>query len=134
MSILSKAKFVVFNPKKNSDALKKKRKQICDGISEQISLAKNPSYRPISYKWTTGVDGEVKKTRVYKKLKPWWYESDNNTLILSIKYRGKPLKLVDDYNGVEVSDEQELITTLEKFKSEFEKGDLDNLLTALQKT
>ena len=133
MSILSKAKFVVFNPKKNSDALKKRRKQICEGITEQISLAKNPSYRPTSYKWTTGVDGEVKKTRVYKKLKPWWYESDNNTLILSIKYRGKPLKLVDDYNGIEVEDGDELITTLENIKLEFEQGDLDYLFVNSRK-
>ena len=110
-----------------------KRKTICDGISDQIALAKNPSYRPTSYKWTTGIDGEVKKTRVYKNLKPWWYESENKTLIFSIKYRGKPLKLVDGYNGIEVADADELVSTLEALKAEFEQGALDHLFAVSAK-
>ncbi|MEK9684186.1 MAG: DUF6641 family protein [Rhodospirillaceae bacterium] len=130
MSILNEAKFVVFDPKKNSDVIKRKRKTVCDGISDQIALAKNPSYRPASFKWTTSVDGEVKKTRVYKNLKPWWYESDRNTLIVSVKYRGKPLKLVDDFNGMEVANNEELVTTLEALKLEFESGDLDHLFSS----
>ena len=80
---------MVFDPKKNSKVINRKRKTICEGIADQIALAKNPSYRPTSYKWTTGIDGEVKKTRVYKNLKPWWYESENKTLIFSVKYRGE---------------------------------------------
>jgi len=127
MSILNEAKFVVFDPKKNSDVIKRKRKTICDGITDQIALAKNPSYRPTSFKWTTGIDGEVKKTRVYKNLKPWWYESENKSLIFSIKYRGKPLKLVDEFNGIEVADTDELVKTLESLRGEFESGDLDHL-------
>ncbi|MEC9022012.1 MAG: DUF6641 family protein [Pseudomonadota bacterium] len=127
MSILNEAKFVVFDPKKNSKVINRKRKTICDGITDQIALAKNPSYRPTSYKWTTGIDGEVKKTRVYKNLKPWWYESENKTLIFSIKYRGKPLKLVDGYNGIEVANADELVSTLESLKAEFEQGALDHL-------
>ena len=127
MSILNEAKFVVFDPKKNSKVINRKRKTICDGIADQIALVKNPSYRPTSYKWTTGIDGEVKKTRVYKNLKPWWYESENKTLIFSIKYRGKPLKLVDGYNGIEVADADELVSTLEALKAEFEQGALDHL-------
>ena len=118
---------MVFDPKKNSKVINRKRKTICDGITDQIALAKNPSYRPTSYKWTTGIDGEVKKTRVYKNLKPWWYESENKKLIFSIKYRGKPLKLVDGYNGIEVADADELVSTLEALKAEFEQGALDHL-------
>ena len=133
MSILNEAKFVVFDPKKNSKVINRKRKTICDGIADQIALAKNPSYRPTSYKWTTGIDGEVKKTRVYKNLKPWWYESENKTLIFSIKYRGKPLKLVDGYTGIEVADADELVSTLEALKAEFEQGALDHLFAVSAK-
>ena len=124
---------MVFDPKKNSKVINRKRKTICDGIADQIALAKNPSYRPTSYKWTTGIDGEVKKTRVYKNLKPWWYESENKTLIFSIKYRGKPLKLVDGYNGIEVADADELVSTLEALKAEFEQGALDHLFAVFAK-
>lgn len=124
---------MVFDPKKNSKVINRKRKTICDGIADQIALAKNPSYRPTSYKWTTGIDGEVKKTRVYKNLKPWWYESENKTLIFSIKYRGKPLKLVDGYNGIEVADADELVSTLEALKAEFEQGALDHLFAVSAK-
>ena len=124
---------MVFDPKKNSKVINRKRKTICDGIADQIALAKNPSYRPTSYKWTTGIDGEVKKTRVYKNLKPWWYESENKKLIFSIKYRGKPLKLVDGYNGIEVADADELVSTLEALKAEFEQGALDHLFAVSAK-
>ena len=124
---------MVFDPKKNSKVINRKRKTICDGITDQIALAKNPSYRPTSYKWTTGIDGEVKKTRVYKNLKPWWYESENKKLIFSIKYRGKPLKLVDGYNGIEVADADELVSTLEALKAEFEQGALDHLFAVSAK-
>ena len=124
---------MVFDPKKNSKVINRKRKTICDGIADQIALAKNPSYRPTSYKWTTGIDGEVKKTRVYKNLKPWWYESENKTLIFSIKYRGKPLKLVDDFNGIEVANADELVSTLESLKAEFEQGALDHLFAVSAK-
>ena len=133
MSILNEAKFVVFDPKKNSKVINRKRKTICEGIADQIALAKNPSYRPTSYKWTTGIDGEVKKTRVYKNLKPWWYESENKTLIFSVKYRGKPLNLVDGFNGIEVADADELVSTLESLKMEFEQGELDHLFAVSAK-
>lgn len=124
---------MVFDPKKNSKVINRKRKTICDGIADQIALAKNPSFRPTSYKWTTGIDGEVKKTRVYKNLKPWWYESENKTLIFSIKYRGKPLNLVDGFNGIEVADFDELLSTLESLKLEFERGELDHLFAVSAK-
>ena len=128
MSILDNFTLVEFSPQKNRNSLLKRRESICEKLSEQISLAKDPNYRALNYKWVTGVDGEVKKSKVYKKIKPWWYEDDNGNLILSIQYRGRPIDLTPEYNGILFASSKQLVDALVKIKIEFEKGKLDQLL------
>ena len=127
MKIFDELTLVEFTPPKSRNKLVNRRKTICEKLSDQISLASDPNYKKQYYKWMTAADGEVRKSKIYKTIKPWWYEDDDGNLVLSIQYRGSPVNLTTEYNGILLSNAKQLVETLYKIKNEFERGALDEL-------
>jgi len=58
-------------------------------------------------------------------LKPWWFQSDEGRVCVSVKYGSWTLELAKGKPSVEVASGEELIKALESIKTAVEAGELD---------
>ena len=73
--------------------------------------------------------GEIKRIEVPKRIRPWYFTSDNGKICLQIKYGSK----VIDISGknkptIELANIDDLVKTLELIKTATLAGELDLLL------
>ena len=69
--------------------------------------------------------GLRKQTVVTKRVKPWWFTSEDGKLCLSVRYGARILYLAKGKTAVEIADNSQLVPTLEAIKSAVMAGELD---------
>jgi hypothetical protein len=92
MSKLKELELVAYERADNSDPKLKRRRKLLDKLQEQMQLAEDSSYQPMTKKWVTDTDGERKRVEVPKRLKQWWGKDANGNIVLTIRY-GSRLRL-----------------------------------------
>ena len=60
----------------------------------------------------------------------WWFAGEKGKSFLQVKYDARTLELMKGKNSVEVSNDAELIQTLELIKKAVESGELDQQIEA----
>ena len=60
-----------------------------------------------------------------KRLKPWWFQSEQGKVCISVKYGSWTIELAKGKPSVEVANGAELVKTLETIKGAVEAGELD---------
>ena len=60
-----------------------------------------------------------------KRIKPWWFQSEQGKVCVSVKYGSWTIELAKGKPSVEVGSAQDLIKTLETIKTAVEAGELD---------
>jgi hypothetical protein len=70
----------------------------------------------------TGIRRQVETN---KRVKPWWFTTDNGKLAVSMRYGTKLLELAKGKWAVEVGAEKELVPVLEVLKTAVLDGELD---------
>ena len=107
-----------------------RRNKLSSKLWEQIQLAKSQLEGTpfVVMKYRSMVDRETglrKQVELPKRIKPWWFQSEQGKVCVSVKYGSWTIELAKGKPSVEVANAQDLIKTLETIKSAVEAGELD---------
>lgn len=70
--------------------------------------------------------GELRSVEQEKRVKPWWFTTENGKLAVSVRYGARVLPLnAKGLSAVEVDGASSLVPTLEILKAAVEAGELD---------
>ena len=69
--------------------------------------------------------GETRKVEVPKRLKPWWWSSENGKLCITVRYGARTLEVIEGKNAIETENIAGVITTLEVLRTAVDAGELD---------
>jgi TRAP-type mannitol/chloroaromatic compound transport system substrate-binding protein len=133
MTALSTLKLTATKKTNNVPQFIARRNKISIRIQEQIAMAlaeKNGTAFAVT-KLRSYVDKESglrKQAQVNKRVKSWWFKSDNGKLALAVKYGARVLELSKGKFAVELASAAELVPTLEIIKSAVEQGELDDAI------
>ena len=115
---------------KSISPVQQRRNKLSDKLWEQIQLAKSQmDGTPFAVtKFKTIKDKETglrKQVEMPKRLKPWWFQSEQGKVCVSVKYGSWTIELAKGKPSVEVASGPELVKALESIKSAVEAGELD---------
>ena len=130
MSALSQLKLVAVKKPSHMPAIVIRRNKLSSKLWEQIQLAKSQlDGTPfVVMKYRSMVDRETglrKQVELPKRIKPWWFQSEQGKVCVSVRYGSWTIELAKGKPSVEVASAQDLIKTLETIKSAVEAGELD---------
>jgi hypothetical protein len=130
MSVLSNLKLVEVKKPRNMPAIVVRRNKLSSKLWEQIQLAKSQlegtqfvvtKFRSVKDRET----GLVKQVEVPKRIKPWWFQSDEGKVCFSVRYGSWTIDLAKGKPSVEVESGEELVKALTTIKIAVEAGELD---------
>jgi len=139
MATLSALKLVTSKKQSTVSPIVNRRLKLLAKVNEQIELctAKKDgnTYAPKRLKtFTDKVTGERKTIETIKRVKEWFWISDTGKIHLAIKYGSKTLMLnKKGANAIEVSNGDELISTLKHIAGSIENGELDEFINDVSK-
>ena len=130
MSTLSTLKLVAVKKPSHMPAIVIRRNKLSSKLWEQIQLAKSQLEGTpfVVMKYRSMVDRETglrKQVELPKRIKPWWFQSEQGKVCVSVRYGSWTIELAKGKPSVEVASAQDLIKTLETIKSAVEAGELD---------
>jgi hypothetical protein len=130
MSVLSNLKLVDVKKPRNMPAIVVRRNKLSSKLWEQIQLAKSQlegtqfvvtKFRSVKDRET----GLVKQVEVPKRIKPWWFQSNEGKVCFSVRYGSWTIDLAKGKPSVEVESGEELVKALTTIKIAVEAGELD---------
>ena len=130
MSQLSNLKLVAVKKPRNMPAIVIRRNKLSSKLWEQIQLAKSQlegtqfvvtKFRSVKDRET----GLIKQVEVPKRIKPWWFQSDEGKVCFSVRYGSWTIDIAKGKPSVEVESGEALVKTLETIKIAVEAGELD---------
>ena len=136
MTALANLKLVnAKRPARLSPAMQR-RNNVAKRIYEQIELAKSKlegkTFSPTRLRTVKDAETGLNKTvSVPKRVKEWWFTTNNGKLCVSLKYGAKVIELAKGKTAVELASEKELVATLEALKQAVEGGELDAQIEAV---
>ena len=130
MELLKTLKLTQYQRSKTNNPILQRRIKLAAGISEQIQLAKNPNYKPISVRTVADDSGKVREVEVSRRVLRWWRVGADGTVELTIRYGSRVLELAKDMDAVELANVDELVPVLEQFKAAAERGEMDEMIAA----
>ena len=131
MSALNSLKLVAVKKPRNIPAIVTRRNKLSSKLWEQIKLAKSQmdgkpfvvmKYRSVKDPAT----GLRKQVEVPKRIKPWWFQSEQGKVCVSVKYGSWTIELAKGKPSVEVASGEELVNALTAIKQAVEAGELDS--------
>jgi hypothetical protein len=130
MSALNSLKLVAVKKPRNIPAIVTRRNKLSSKLWEQINLAKSQidgkpfvvmKYRSVKDPAT----GLRKQVEVPKRIKPWWFQSEQGKVCVSVKYGSWTIELAKGKPSVEVASGEDLVNALTAIKQAVEAGELD---------
>lgn len=136
MSGLSALKFVASKPKQGNNPKHARRLKLSNKIYEQIQMAKavqsGTEFVPVKIRSVKDeTTGETRKVETPKRLKPWWWPSDNGKMCITVRYGARTLEVVEGKNAIETENIAGVITTLEVLRTAVDAGELDKRIDAV---
>ena len=130
MSTLSNLKLVATKKPTHMPAIVVRRHKLAKKLWEQIQMAKSQMDGTpfVVTKFKTIKDKETglrRQVEMPKRLKPWWFQSEQGKVCVSVKYGSWTIELAKGKPSVEVANGAELVKTLETIKGAVEAGELD---------
>lgn len=115
--------------------VQQRRNKMSKRLWEQIELAKaqqaGGSFAPTKFRsFTDSETGMRRQIEVPKRVKAWWFTTDNGKTAISVRYGARSLELAKGKFAVEIASPADLVPTLETIKSAVETGELDTQLEA----
>ena len=130
MSALSTLKLVAVKKPTHMPAIVVRRHKLAKKLWERIQMAKSQMDGTpfVVTKFKTIKDKETglrKQVEMPKRLKPWWFQSEQGKVCVSVKYGSWTIELAKGKPSVEVASGAELVKALESIKTAVEAGELD---------
>jgi len=97
MSGLSALKFVANKPQQGNNPKHARRQKLSNKLQEQIQMAKaiqaGTEFVPVKIcSFRDQETGETRKVETPKRLKPWWWPSENGKMCITIRYGASTLQ------------------------------------------
>ncbi len=130
MSTLSTLKLVATKKPQQMPTIQLRRNKLSAKLWEQIQLARSQingqpfvvtRFRSVKDRDT----GLRKQVEMPKRIRPWWFVTENGKVCVSIRYGSWTLELAKGKPSVEVASANELVVALETIKRAVEAGELD---------
>jgi hypothetical protein len=107
-----------------------RRAKMVKALNEQIALAKaqqnGDSFSVTKFRSIVDTETGVRKlVESNKRVKQWWFATDNGKLAINVRYGARMLELAKGKFAIEVANEKELLPTLEALKTIALSGELD---------
>ena len=136
MSGLSALKFVASKPQQGNSPKHARRLKLSNKLHEQIQMAKaiqsGTEFVPLKIRSIKDeATGETRKVEIPKRLKPWWWPSDNGKMCITVRYGARTLEVVEGKNAIETENIAGVVTTLEVLRSAVDAGELDARIEAI---
>ena len=133
MTALSALKLTATRKPQNLPQVVQRRNKLIGRIAEQIELAtaqtNGTTHLFTKVRTLTDKDTGVRKqVETSKRVKAWWFATENGKLALSVRYGAKVLELAKGKYAIEVATAAELVNTLEIVKKATENGELDDAI------
>jgi hypothetical protein len=130
MSGLSSLKFVASKSQQVKSPKLARRLKLSNKIQEQIQMAKaiqsGSEFMPVKIRNVIDQEtGETRKVEVPKRLKPWWWPSENGKMCITVRYGARTLEVIEGKNAIETENIAGVITTLEVLRTAVDAGELD---------
>ena len=131
MSALTALKLVALKKPVHQPAIVIRRNKLSSRLWEQIQVAKGQmsgtpfvmmKFRSIKDKET----GIRKHVEVPKRIKPWWFQTEEGKVCVSIRYGSWIIELAKGKPSIQVDSGDDLVKALETVKIAVEAGDLDS--------
>jgi hypothetical protein len=112
-----------------------RRAKMVKALNEQISLAKaqqnGDSFSVTKFRSIVDTETGVRKlVESNKRVKQWWFATDNGKLAINIRYGARVVELAKGKFAIEVASEKDLVPTLEAVKTIAANGELDAAIEA----
>lgn len=136
MTLLSKLTIVAANPaEQRVRGIVSMRQKLIDRIDDQIGLAKaaeaGQSFQRVKFRRVRDLENdEISETPVRTRVRPWWVQDKDGSILLWIKYGNHVLELQKGKGAIRIADRAELATTLETVRDAVRAGELDTLILA----
>ena len=137
MAVLSNLKLVASKKHLTVSPVVHRRNKLVNKLHEQIELCEaqkaGNTYAPKRLKtFVNKQTGERMTAEVVKRVKEWFWISDNGKINLAVKYGAKTLPLnKKGANAIELANGDELITTLKSLKAAVLDGELDDAIAEM---
>jgi hypothetical protein len=109
-----------------------RRTKMLKAIGEQIAIAKavQAGAQPVITKLrsVTSETGERKLVESNKRVKQWWFATDNGKFAINLRYGARLLELAKGKFAIEVASEKDLVPMLEALKTIAAAGELDAVI------
>ena len=128
MCFLSNVKLSEYNGKELRNPAALRRHKLSEKIEQQLKLVADPNYRPIKTIWNIGEDGTERLFDKPMRIKRWWVEKVDGTVLLTVRYCSRPLELAKGKNAIELASMEALELTLRNLKLAVLSGELDQVL------
>lgn len=134
MTVLTNLKLVASKKHLTVSPIVQRRNKLVAKLHEQIELCEAQRdgriYAPKRLKtYTNKQSGERMTVEAVKRVKEWFWISENGKINLAIKYGAKTLLLnKKGANAIEIANGEELINTLKELKSATLNGELDDAI------
>jgi len=130
MSTLNTLKLSTSKKPTHMPAIQVRRNKLSTKLWEQIQLAKSQvSGEPFQVTRFRSVrdqaTGLKKQVEMPKRVRPWWFISEEGKVCLNIRYGSRTLEIAKGKPSVEVDNPNALIKALEVIKNAVEIGELD---------
>lgn len=111
-----------------------KRNKLIKKLHEQIELAtahaEGRTYTATKIRNVTDDEGNSKTVELAKRVRQWWWATDNGKLCLTVRYGAKVMELAKGKQAVEVVNKDELVNTLQTLMTAVNEGELDAAIAA----
>lgn len=135
MGVLSNLTLTMANGRNSLSPVMHRRNKLIGRLNEQVKLAtamrEGKTYSPSRTRIVKNKEtGESHAIEQVKRVRAWWFAGEKGKSFLQVKYGARTLELMKGKNSVEVSNDAELIQTLELIKKAVESGELDQQIEA----
>jgi len=134
MATLDNLKFTAAVKARHQAPIVGRRNKLGKKLWEQIKLAEaevsGTEFTVTRLKMVRDVDGDRKTIEVPKRIKPWWFTSEQGKVCVTVKYGSAVLELRKGLPSIELASVEQLVSTLQMLKQAVEVGELDKEIEA----
>ena len=130
MSTLASLKLTAQRRPHQLPAAIQRRHKLLGKLADQLALARaQQSGTPFeATRRRTVVDattGQRQTIAVPRRVRPWWFHTDNGRLALTVRYGSRVLELAKGKSAIDIADQAALIPALEVLVQAVSAGELD---------